>query len=73
MGAQYFSEDQRMSAFGGLAFGMKLVKQINLDTKVDFKFEQYGQKGSWILSGKGRQGLAPFYARSIQVGLTHTF
>ena len=73
MGAQYFSEDQRMSAFGGLAFGMKLVKQINLDTKVDFKFEQYGQKGSWILSGKGSQGLAPFYARSIQVGLTHAF
>ena len=71
--ALYFSEDQRMSAFGGLTMGMKFTKQLNLDTKVDVKFEQYGQKGAWILSGTGSKGLAPFYARNLQVGITRSF
>jgi hypothetical protein len=71
--ALYFSEDQRMSAFGGLTMGMKLTKQLNLDTKIDVKLEQYGQKGVWILSGTGSKGLAPFYARSLQVGISHSF
>jgi len=71
--AKYFSEDQRMSAFGGLTLGMKLTKQLNLDTKVDVKLEQYGQKGIWILSGNGSKGLAPFYARNLQVGITRSF
>lgn len=71
--ARYFSEDQRVSAFGGLTMGVKLSKQLNLDTKVDVKFEQYGQKGAWTLLGSGSKGLAPFYARSLQVGITHSF
>ena len=71
--ALYYSEDQRMSAFGGLTMGMKLTKQLNLDTKVDVKLEQYGQKGAWILSGTGSKGLAPFYARNLQVGITRSF
>ena len=71
--ALYFSEDQRMSAFGGLTMGMKLTKQLNLDTKIDLKLEQYGQKGAWILSGMGSKGLAPFYARNLQVGITRSF
>jgi hypothetical protein len=71
--AKYFSEDQRMSAFGGLTLGMKITKQLKLDTKVDVKFEQYGQKGAWILSGNGSKGLAPFYARNLQVGITRSF
>jgi hypothetical protein len=62
-----------MSAFGGLTLGMKLTKQLNLDTKVDVKLEQYGQKGIWILSGNGSKGLAPFYARNLQVGITRSF
>lgn len=71
--ARYFSEDQRVSAFGGFTMGVKLSKQLNLDTKVDVKFEQYGQKGAWTLLGSGSNGLAPFYARSLQVGITHSF
>lgn len=71
--ARYFSEDQRVSAFGGFTMGVKLSKQLNLDTKVDVKFEQYGQKGAWSLLGSGSKGLAPFYARSLQVGITHSF
>jgi len=71
--ARYYSEDQRVSAFGGITFGLKLVKQLSLDTKVDIKLEQYGQKGAWSMVGAGSKGLAPFYARSLQLGLTHAF
>lgn len=71
--AKYFSEDQRVSAFGGLTMGMKLSKQLSLDTKVDVKFEQYGQKGAWTALGTGSKGLAPFYARSLIVGVAHSF
>jgi hypothetical protein len=52
---------------------MKLTKQLNLDTKVDVKLEQYGQKGIWILSDNGSKGLAPFYARNLQLGITRSF
>jgi len=71
--ARFFSEDQRMSALGALTMGVKLTKQLTLDTKIDLKLEQYGQKGAWILSGAGSKGLAPFYARNLQVGMTHSF
>lgn len=68
-----YSEDQRLSAFGAYSLGFKLVKQINEDTRVDLKVERYAQRGSWSAFGSGSTGLAPFYARSVQVGLTHWF
>ncbi|NDD24886.1 MAG: DUF3570 domain-containing protein, partial [Betaproteobacteria bacterium] len=71
--AVHFSEDQRLSAFGAITMGLKLTRQLSLDTAVDVKVEQYGQKAAWKFTGSGSQGLAPFYARSIQVGITHTF
>lgn len=71
--AVHFSEDQRLSAFGAITMGLKLTRQLSLDTAVDLKVEQYGQKAAWKFTGSGSQGLAPFYARSIQVGITHTF
>jgi hypothetical protein len=71
--AAHYSEDQRLSAFGAITMGLKLTRQLSLDTAVDVKLEQYGQKAAWKLTGVGSQGLAPFYARSIQVGITHAF
>ena len=50
-----------MSAFGGLTMGMKLTKQLNLDTKIDVKLEQYGQKGVWILSAMGISWRRPVF------------
>jgi hypothetical protein len=71
--AVHFSEDQRLSAFGAITMGLKVTRQLNVDTSVDVKVEQYGQKAVWKFTGVGSQGLAPFYARSIQVGITHAF
>jgi len=66
----YYTEDQRLSAFGALTVGLKVSKQLNPDWLVDLKFEHYQQRDEWSLSGSGDPGLATFNARSIQVGLS---
>lgn len=72
-GAIYFTEDQRLSAFGALTFGLKVSKQLNDDWLVDLKIEQYTQRSNWRLIGHGSPGLEPFYARSIQFGVSRQF
>ena len=66
----YYTEDQRLSAFGAVTLGLKVSKQLNPDWLVDLKFEQYQQRDEWSLSGSGDPGLATFNARSIQVGIS---
>ena len=68
--AVYYSEDQRLSAFGAVTLGLKVSKQLNQDWLVDLKYEHYEQRAQWSLNGIGDPGLARFGARSIQVGLS---
>lgn len=72
-GAIYFTEDQRMSAFGARTLGIKLAKQLDPDWLLDIKYEQYEQRGNWNWSGKGSDGLAPFSARYFMLGLMRQF
>lgn len=72
-GAVYYSEDQRLSAFGARTFGLKLAKQFASGWLADLKFEQYMQRAAWKLGGGGSEGLAPFRARSLQFGLSRPF
>lgn len=71
--ARYFSEDQRMSAYGAHTYGLKIAKHFGEDWLVDLKYEQYTQRASWRLFGEGSPGLLPFYARSVQVGISKQF
>ncbi|NTV04997.1 MAG: DUF3570 domain-containing protein [Chlorobiaceae bacterium] len=66
----YYTEDERLSAFGAVTFGLKVSKQLNQDWSADLKFEKYEQRDEWSLNGSGDPGLATFHARSIQVGLS---
>ena len=72
-GATYYSEDTRVSAFGGHTLGFKLAKQLNEDWVVDFKVERYEQRAGWTLFGNGSPDLLPFRFRSYQLGLTRQF
>jgi Protein of unknown function (DUF3570) len=72
-GALYSSEDHRLSAFGARTWGLKLGWQVNPAWQADVKFERYEQRGSWRLDGTGSSGLAPFRARTVQVGLSTRF
>ena len=71
--AVYYSEDQRMSAYGAVTYGVKLSKEINKEWLVDVKYEQYEQRARWSLYGNGDKGLTPFKASSIQVGVSRQF
>lgn len=71
-GMTTYSEDQRLSGFGALTYGLKVAKQIDHDWLADIKIERYRQRERWALSG-GDAGLAPFDARSIQFGITRFF
>ena len=64
------SPDQRLSGFGAVTAGLKIVRDIDKWWKVDVKIEAYEQRGSWRLFHHGSPGLAPLYARSLQIGLT---
>ena len=68
-----YSEDQRLAAFGARTYGLKVAKQISADWSVDAKYEHYGQRAAWRLFGEGSPGLAPFNARSVQLGVSMLF
>jgi hypothetical protein len=70
---QYYSADQRLSAFGAWTVSLKLEAQIDKDWKADFKVENYEQRSNWRLGGSGSPGIAPFYARFYQLGATKQF
>ena len=72
-GATYFSQDQRLSAFGARTVGVKVSRTFGLEWAADLKLERYAQRGAWCWSGSGSPGLAPFNARFLQFGLTRSF
>jgi hypothetical protein len=66
---QLSSPDQRLSGFGAVTLGLKVARTVGRWT-FDVKYEQYEQRGSWRLFHDGSPGLAPLYARALQVGVT---
>jgi hypothetical protein len=68
-----YTADTRLSAFGAWTPGIVITKAFAGGWIVDFKLEYYEQRGSWRLGGGGTEGLLPFSARWIQVGIGKTF
>ena len=67
-----YSADARLSAFGAWDVGLKLGLPEFAGWRAEVKFEFYRQKNSWAL-GSGSAELAPFSARTWQLGLRHSF
>lgn len=72
-GTQFVSEDQRMSAFGGRSFGLKLSKQIDPHWQVDASLERYRQRSDWTFFENRRPALASLNASMLQVGLRYRY
>jgi hypothetical protein len=70
---QYLSPDQRLSAFGAVTVGVKVVARIGELWTADLRVEGYEQRGSWRLGGDGSPGLAPLSATFVQVGIARQF
>lgn len=72
-GTQFVSEDQRMSAFGGRSFGLKLSKKIDQHWQVDASLERYRQRSDWTFFENRRPALAPLSASMLQIGLRYQY
>ena len=70
--ATYYTEDQRMSGFGAVTWGLKVARQITPALLADVKYEFYKQRSQWH-NGGGDLTLPDFKARSVQIGLTYQF
>lgn len=69
---KYSSTDQRLSAFGAFAFGLKAELQLGRWT-TDLKLEQYEQRSEWRLGGQGSPGIDAFHATTLQFGVATNF
>jgi Protein of unknown function (DUF3570) len=70
---KFISGDQRLSAFGGVTLGVKLAWQLTPEWLFDLKLERYEQRSSWVFSGSGSPGIAPFRANFVQLGASKKF
>lgn len=67
------SEDQRLSAFGAITYGIKILNQLDQDWLLDLKLEHYEQQSKWNFQGQGSPGLDTLRARILQLGITRYF
>lgn len=70
VGAEHYSEDQRLSAFGAFSYGVKVAKDVGHGWSADVKYEHCEQRYDWGINGQGDPGIPAFSFNSIQVGLT---
>lgn len=69
----FYSADQRVAAFGGLSWGLKLVKQFPDGYSVDLLFQMFQQHASWKLDGGGTHEIDPLHAYFFGVGFGKVF
>ncbi len=69
----YYSADQRLSAFGAVTPGLKLIKEFASGWAIDFKAEYYEQRAKWRIGGNGSPGLETFRAHMFQLGVSTKF
>lgn len=70
---QLQSQDQRLSQFGALTYGLKLSKEITPEWRVDAQLERYEQRSDWYQTGSGSPGIEPFRATMMQFGVSYSF
>ena len=69
----FVSPDQRLSAFGAVALGVRVAWRIDEAWSADVRGEWYRQQGAWRIGGEGSPGLAPLTAIMVQVGVSRRF
>lgn len=70
--ATYYTEEQRLAAYGARTLGLTVGKKLGL-WSVDLRAQHYEQRSSWAWSSTGSRNLAPFRARIVQFALTRQF
>jgi hypothetical protein len=70
---QFYSADQRLSAFGSWSIGLRVDKSFAGGWSVNAKAELTEQRGSWRIGGNGSPGLEPFRSQTFILGVSKTF
>ncbi len=70
--AAYYTEEQRLAAFGARTLGLTVSKKLGL-WSVDLRAQHYEQRNNWAWNASGSRNLAPFRARILQFALTRQF
>lgn len=68
-----YSSDQRLSDFGSLTLGLKLIKEFSAGVSVDIKYEYMLQKTDLKLGGGTDQNIEPLYTQTIVIGFNKKF
>jgi hypothetical protein len=69
----YYSADQRLANMGSVTAGIKVSKQIDAESTIDFKLESYVQRTGLYLGSNKSTGLDPLKATIVQVGYSRKF
>jgi hypothetical protein len=70
--ASYYTEEQRLAAYGARTLGLTVSKKLGL-WSVDLRGQHYEQRSNWSWFGSGSRNLAPFRARIVQFAVTRQF
>ena len=70
---QPYTTDNRLAAYGAITVAAKLERAFADGWTADLSLSYYQQRASWRLFGSGSEGIVPFSARWIAVGLSKTF
>jgi hypothetical protein len=69
----FYSLDQRLSAFGAVTLGLKVTKRFAQDWLIDARYDHCMQRYDWGINGKGDPGLKPFNMNFFQLGISREF
>ena len=70
---QPYSTDNRLAAYGAFTLAVKLERQFADGFTADVSLSYYEQRPGWRAFGSGTEGILPFSARWISVGITKNF
>jgi hypothetical protein len=70
---QPYTTDNRLSAYGAITLGATLERAFPDGITVDVSLSYYRQRPAWRVFGSGSDGVPPFSARWISVGVTRTY
>jgi hypothetical protein len=68
-----YTADTRLAAWGAITAGLAVAKEFDDGWLADLKVEFYRQRPSWRAGGGGSEGIEPFSARWVQVGVGRKF
>lgn len=69
----YYTSDQRLANMGSVTVGLKVSKQIDEESSIDFKLESYVQRTGLYLGSNKSIGLDPLKATMLQIGYSRKF